>query len=207
LERPSRRVRHALAVAVAPPSASPRVPGLRDRLRAWRAGPRVLLEGPAAIGPGVRFDVSPGARVVVGAGASLAAGCRFHVRGGEVRIGAGAILGDRCVIVAHERVEVGPRCVLGDEVVLVDADHVFGDPERPVRLQGVTSSPVVLGTGVRVGPGAAVLRGVTVGDGAVVGANAVVTADVAAGAVVSGVPARVPPRAGARPARGGAAPR
>jgi len=191
-------------VAVAPPSSLPRRPGWRDRLRAWRAGRRVELLGPAAIGAGVKFDVAPRARVVVGAGAALGDGCRLHVRSGEVRLGAGAVLGERCIVVAHERVEIGERCLLGDEVVIVDFDHRFDDVEAPVRVQGLESAPVVLGAGVRAGPGAAFLRGVTVGDGATVGAHAVVTSDVAAGVTVEGVPAAT---RGARPARGGGGPR
>ena len=150
----------------------------------------MLVEGgDVAIGRGVRFDVARGARVVLGAGVVLGDGCRFHVASGEVRIGAGTILGERCVVTAHERVVIGARCVLADEVVLIDLDHRFDDVERPVRLQGLRTAPVVLGDDVRVGPGAAVLRGVTVGAGAQIGAHAVTTRDVAPGARVEGVPA------------------
>ena len=45
-----------------------------------------------------------------------------------------------------------------------------------------------------IGSGALVLGGVRIGEGALVGAGAVVTRDVAPGAVVAGVPARVLPR-------------
>jgi acetyltransferase-like isoleucine patch superfamily enzyme len=150
----------------------------------------MIDDGPVAIGRGVRFDVAPGARVVLGAGVVLGDRCRIHVGSGEVSIGAGTILGERCVVTAHERVAIGARCLLGDEVVLIDLDHRFDDVERPVRLQGVRTGPVAVGDGVRIGPGAAVLRGVVLGAGAVVGAHAVVTRDVGAGVVVEGVPAR-----------------
>jgi acetyltransferase-like isoleucine patch superfamily enzyme len=108
------------------------------------------------------------------------------------------VLGDRCVVVARERVAVGARCRLADEVVLVDVVQGFDDVERPVRLQALRSAPVVVGDDVRIGPGAALLPGVTVGLGALVGAHAVVTSDVPAGAHVTGVPAAPP--APARPA-------
>ena len=50
--------------------------------------------------------------------------------------------------------------------------------------------PVLIGNDVWVGHGAILLPGVTIGSGAVIAAGAVVTRDVAAYAVVAGVPAR-----------------
>jgi acetyltransferase-like isoleucine patch superfamily enzyme len=132
------------------------------------------MEGRAAIGRGVLFDVAPGASVVIGDGVVLGAGCRFHVAGGEVVIGSLAVLGERCVVVAHDRVEVGSRCVLADEVVLVDVDHRFDDVEVPVRLQGLLTDPVIVGAGARIGPGTALLRGADVAPGTQVGAHEVI---------------------------------
>jgi acetyltransferase-like isoleucine patch superfamily enzyme len=194
-----------VSASVAPPAAPPRAPGWRDRRRAGRARRRsVEIAGEVTIGRGVRFDVAVGARLVLGAGVVLGDGCRFHVVAGEVRVGAGTILGERCVVTAHAAVAIGARCVLADGVVLIDLDHRFDDVEAPVRLQGVRTAPVVLGDGVRIGPGAAVLRGVVVGAGAQVGAHAVVTRDVAPGARVEGVPAAVVSPVVAGPGRAGA---
>jgi acetyltransferase-like isoleucine patch superfamily enzyme len=171
-------------------------PGVCHRLRALRVrvrqGGRVELRGRPLLGPGVRFDVAPGARVIVGEGASLGERCRVHVHAGTVTIGEGAVLGDHCAIAARTGVLIGERCVLGDEVAITDFDQRFDDVEAPIRLQELVCSPVRIEAGAVLGPRAAILRGVHVGAGARVGAHSVVTRDVAAGAAVEGTPARLP---------------
>jgi acetyltransferase-like isoleucine patch superfamily enzyme len=165
---------------------------LRLVLARLRAHGRLGVDGRPRLGHNVRFDLAPGALVTLGDDCRIGDGCRFHVGdGATVAIGAGAVLGERCVLAAHERIEVGPRARLGDKVVIVDFDHDLADVERPVRQQGLLTSPVMIGEGAVVEAAAGVLRGVTVGDGARVGARAVVTHDVPAGARAEGVPARV----------------
>jgi acetyltransferase-like isoleucine patch superfamily enzyme len=186
--------------AVAPPAAPPRAPGWRDRVRVWRAGRRGVVVADArsvVLGRGVRFDLAPGARVTLGPGVALGDGCRIHAGAGAVvALGRETTLGERCAIAAHERVTIGAGCLLADEVVIADFDQRFDDVERPVREQGLTTTPVHVCDGARVGPGVAILSGITVGADAAVGAHAVVTADVAPGDTVLGVPAAAP-----RPAR------
>lgn len=163
---------------------------LRLVLSRLRTRGRLRAEGRVSIGPRVRFHLSPGSRLTLGDGCRIGAGTRFHVHG-EVRVGAGAILGEGCVIAVHERVDIGEGARLDDEVVLIDFDHDLADPERPVRLQGLLTSPVVIGRDATLGAGATVLRGVEVGHGARVQARGVVTRDVPAGTTVGGVPARI----------------
>jgi acetyltransferase-like isoleucine patch superfamily enzyme len=157
---------------------------------AWlRSHGRVHAEGRVRLGRGVRFHLAPGAVVTLEDRCDIGSGTRFHVHG-EARIGAGAHLGERCVVAAHERVEVGAGAVLDDEVVLIDFDHGIADVERPIRLQNLVTSPVVIGDRAVLASGATVLRGVVVGAGAHVRPRGVVTRDVAPGATVGGVPAR-----------------
>jgi acetyltransferase-like isoleucine patch superfamily enzyme len=117
---------------------------------------------------GIIVDVSPGAEVVIDDSARLGAGCRIHARGGAVRIGAGAVLGERCVLVAHAGIEIGERARLADEVSLIDCDPVDDDVETPVRLQGLRAEPIVVGADALVGVGAALQRGARVPAGGVV---------------------------------------
>jgi carbonic anhydrase/acetyltransferase-like protein (isoleucine patch superfamily) len=160
--------------ALAPPSALPRAPGWRDRLRARRRGVEAARD--VVVGRGVVFDVARGGRVVLGEGAILSDGCRFHVaEGAVVTVGAGTWLGDRCVLTAQRSVAIGARCILGDEVVLVDAAPVVADVERPVREQGLAAAPVVVGDDVRIGPSAALMAGATVPAGTTVAAHAVLS--------------------------------
>lgn len=163
--------------ALAPPAALPRIPGWRDRVRAVLARRRGVQVGDrVALGRGVRFALGPGARVTLGPGAVIGDRCRFQVAAdGEVLIGAGTVLGERCVISARRRVAVGARCLLADEVVLVDAGPRYDDVERPLREQGIVTSPIVVGDGARIGPAAALLPGATLPAGAVLGARAVLT--------------------------------
>jgi acetyltransferase-like isoleucine patch superfamily enzyme len=174
--------------AYVPPVAPPSAPPPSGRLAAWRAR-RAGAPG-AAFGRGVRVEVAPGATLDIAPGAALGAGTRVLVRAGTVRIGAGAVLGERCALTAHAGIEIGGGATLGDEAVIVDFDHRHGDAETPVRLQGIVATPIAIGRDARIGARVAVLRGVTVGDGAQVAAQAVVTRDVAPGARVGGVPAQ-----------------
>jgi acetyltransferase-like isoleucine patch superfamily enzyme len=174
-------------VPSAAPPAAPAPRGWLARLRARRAGARG-----AAFGRGVVTEVAKGARLEIEPEVAIGDGCHIVVRGGLVRIGAGATLGERCRLIAHERIEIGAGAVLGDETVAVDFDHRYDDAERPVRLQGITTAPISVGANARIGARTAIQRGVAIGDGADVGPLAVVTRSVAGGARVGGVPALSP---------------
>jgi acetyltransferase-like isoleucine patch superfamily enzyme len=162
---------------------------MRVTLVRLRSHGRVRANGRVRIGRGVRFHLAPGATLTLEDRCEIGADTRFHVHG-QARIGAGAQLGERCVVAAHERVEVGAGATLDDEVVLIDFDHGITDVERPIRLQELVTAPVVIGERAILSAGATVLRGVVVGAGARVQPRGVVTRDVPAGATVGGVPAR-----------------
>lgn len=123
----------------------------------------------------MRLDADPTATVEIAPDAVVGEGTRIHARGSAVvRIGAGAVLGERCVILAHERVEIGAGARLGDGVVLVDFAHAYDDVETPVRHQPLKTAPVLVGERAIIGPGAVVEPGGRVAPGATVLSNTVV---------------------------------
>ncbi len=120
----------------------------------------------------MRRDVVDG-HLEIAPDAVVGVGTRFHVRGGTVRIGAGARLGERCVVLCHAGIEIGDGAILGDDVVLVDFAHAYADPETPTRHQPLVTAPISIGAGARIGHRAVIERGATVPPGALVGEQTV----------------------------------
>jgi len=170
-------------------------------MRRWwlriRLGRRLTLGRRVRLGRGVRIEAGPRGRVVLEDGCRVGSGTRLLARAGEIRVGREARIGERCVVVAHAGVDIGAAARIGGWATVTDFEPVADDPERPVRLQGVTARPVRIGAGAVVDHAANVLAGAHVGTGARVGAHAVVDAAVPAGATAEGA-APVATIAGAR---------
>lgn len=114
----------------------------------------------------------------------------FHCDYGyNIHLDDGVFLNFGCVILDVVAVRIGALTQIGPGVQILTADHPRDPALRARRLE--SGRPVTIGRNVWIGAGALVLPGVTIGDNAIVGAGSVVNRDVAAGATVPGVPARV----------------
>jgi UDP-2-acetamido-3-amino-2,3-dideoxy-glucuronate N-acetyltransferase len=121
-------------------------------------------------------------------------GCEI---GDESRVGAfveiqrDATIGRRVRIQSHTFICSGVRI---EDDVFVGHNVTFINDRHPstegARKGNWLLEPTVVKKGASIGSGAVILCGLTIGEGARIGAGAVVVGDVAAGAVVAGVPAR-----------------
>ena len=162
----------------------------------WRrfltpAGWRWETDGPVFFGKNLELQISPRGKIRFGRFVWIGDGTKIRCHEGVVEIGPKTVMGQECTISAYRRVRIGEQCVIADRAMFIDFDHGVVDVERAIRQQGIYMRDVEVGSNVWIGYGACVLRGTRVGDNSVIGTNSVVTRDVAANAVVGGVPAKV----------------
>jgi UDP-2-acetamido-3-amino-2,3-dideoxy-glucuronate N-acetyltransferase len=114
-----------------------------------------------------------------------------------VEIQKGASVGARCKISSHsflcDGVTIEDEVFVGHGVMFINdieprATNTDGSLQTEADWTMVSTK---ICKGASLGSGSIIMGGVTVGERALVGAGAVVTADVAPGAVVAGVPARL----------------
>lgn len=109
-----------------------------------------------------------------------------------ITIGDNVQIGNNVTILALTKdIVIGNDVLIAPYVSIIGTNHTISDPDKLIRLQGMTSAQITIQDDVWIGTKAIILPGVTIGKGSVVGAGAVVTKDVPPYAVVGGVPARV----------------
>jgi acetyltransferase-like isoleucine patch superfamily enzyme len=126
----------------------------------------------------------------------IGAGNALRCHEGFFRVGDKVVFGANNTLNGYLDIDIGDDCIFADWIYVTDFDHVYADPDVPIRRQGIVKTPVRIEADCWIGEKASVLRGVTVGRGSVVGAQTVVNRDVPPGSVVVGNPGRVVKRRG-----------
>jgi len=154
-------------------------------------GRSVTIEDDVRIDALSREGVWLGDNVSIGRFTMIEATGLLTLLGKGVRIGANSNLGDYNYVGGAGGVTIGENVLIGQYVSFHPQNHVFDDPDRPIKAQGTTQQGIVVEDDVWIGARVTILDGVRVGRGAVIAAGAVVTHDVPPYAVVGGVPAKV----------------
>jgi acetyltransferase-like isoleucine patch superfamily enzyme len=156
-------------------------------------GPRaVMCTGFVFLGKGVELSARHGyGRIVLNSWVHIGDQCRIRAHEGSIHIGSKTVMGRDNTINAYLDISIGSECVISDSIYMCDFDHRFSDVRTPIRLQGITKSPVRIGDNTWIGTKVSVLRGSVVGTGSVIGAHSVVRGVIAPMSVAAGIPAKV----------------
>lgn len=173
------------------------------------------LNGVPAIEVGVRIAHANG--IKLGKGVYLDQGVYLHALPGGITIGDGTFVMHHTMLhvfnfrnLPHAGISIGSNCFIGEfnvvrgqggvrigngvytgpMVQIVAVNHVYQDPHRPIREQGITAQGIVIEDDVWVGAGATIVDGVTIGQGSVIGAGAVVTSNIPPFSIAVGTPAK-----------------
>lgn len=149
------------------------------------------------IGAFSRVDCTSREGIEVGHNFKLGAFSHMIASGTLSDLGQGISIGDNVGISEFAYLggagglRIGSDVIVGQYFSTHPENHVFTDPDVPIREQGVTREGIEIGSGCWIGAKVTILDGVTLGCGCVVAAGSVVTRNFPDYSIIGGVPARV----------------
>ncbi|MDB4240817.1 acyltransferase [Yoonia sp.] len=149
----------------------------------------VQVHRTAQIDPQAVFELS-GGHIIIGARTYIDRGVILRALGGTIEVGDDCSVNAYSVLQGGGNLRIGNNTRIASHTVIVPSNHVFSDPDIPIKDQGLRQEGIVIEDDVWIGAGVRVLDGVVLGKGCVVGAGAVVTRSVEPLTVVGGVPAK-----------------
>ena len=152
---------------------------------------RVTIAPTAWLGPRFTLFIPDGGTLTIGEHVQFRRGFTCEISGeGSVTIGDRTVFTSDALIQCTTSVDIGSDCVLGQSLLIVDGDHRFRDPDRPMLAQGFDFKPVTIGQGTCITSKCSVI-GANVGERVFVGANSVITKDIPSYCLAVGAPAKV----------------
>jgi acetyltransferase-like isoleucine patch superfamily enzyme len=140
---------------------------------------------------GVKLASRKGCPIRIGDNVSMEKGVVLSTSDkGKIKVGSNVYIGEYCVLTSNEEIEIGDNALISPHNDIVDFNHVYQDPTKPVNEQGVIAKKITIQEDAWIGSGSKILMGVTIGKGAIIGAGSVVTKDVPPYHVVVGNPAK-----------------
>lgn len=133
-------------------------------------GNKVLFSPVTLVSLGANLKTYDGGSIKIGKMAAVRSNTEIAATKGCIEIGNGCFINRNCMIVSHEKIEIGEGTTIGPNVCMYDHDHDGNG--------GYESKPIVIGKNVWIGAGCILLKGINIGDNAVIGAGTVVTKEV-----------------------------
>ncbi len=132
-----------------------------------------------------------GNNLKIGAFSQIIAATSFNNIGEYIRIGNNVGIGEFAYLGGGGGLEIGDDCIIGQYFSCHPENHHFDNPEKLIRLQGVSRKGIKIGRNCWIGSKVTILDGVSIGNDCVIAAGAVVTKSIPSNSVIGGVPAKI----------------
>ena len=155
---------------------------------------RVSIHKTSVVSPDARINPRSG-EIVIGKSCTIAPNAVLQ---GNIRMGSNCSVQYNSLLIGYGDpndsqgfISIGNDVRIAPNVMIISANHIFENPEMPIRTQGMNVSPITIEDDVWIAGGVHITAGVTIGKGSVIGAGSVVTHDIPPYSVAVGVPAKV----------------
>lgn len=151
---------------------------------------RIISDGFVRIQANVKIIVEKEASLVLGKNILIKHDSVIFVKSNAVlKIGNNSSTGHHTEISVGESVEIGDDVIMAAYTYITDSNHVY-DKNSLIRLSGMQTSSVKIGSNIWLGRSCQILSGVVLGDKIVVAAGAVVTKSYDGNVILGGIPAK-----------------
>jgi acetyltransferase-like isoleucine patch superfamily enzyme len=137
------------------------------------------------------MGVTLGDNVTIGAYSRLVVSSDITNLGSFIKFGDNVGIGEFSRVGGSGGVSIGNDTIIGQYFSCHPENHIFSDNSIPIRLQGTSRKPIVIGEGCWLGSKVTLLAGTVIGRNSVVAAGSVVKGEFPSGVIIGGVPAKV----------------
>jgi len=134
--------------------------------------------------------------VTIGDNSSIGSFSRLVVTSNYSNIGSHINIGDNVGIGAFANIGGSGGITIGKNTIIAQyfsahpENHIFESTSKPIRSQGTSRKPIVIGEDCWIGAKVTIVAGISIGRGAIIGAGSVVTKDIPDFSIAVGNPAR-----------------